>query len=329
MKRRYLLLGLVGAFSACYEPYSNDDLLFLYDGFPRSLEIAVPTEDGTTGVQQPGGPPPPETALFYGQARTTADAINRDVLSLLTVVDEIVMQPPSQRNNDQRVWGPIPGDRGVLLTLVSDRVRTSTVVRATSTSTPAAANEFFDYVMLGSSPLQTTPQPLFSGRQVVDSIGSGVQGLLFLDLNTWQTVDPAQQNSGEIFVAYDDRYAQLTMELYFGNLSAGETPVAASRHTNAADGSGSLFFITAENVIQTTDAKETWVTATRWRGDGSGRADVLLTDGDVAAPLFAIECWDANFYRTYMLSNIQDPQLQPFGRLEACGPDLQTSHLPP
>ena len=316
----------IGALVACHEPYSNEDLQFLYESVPRDIEIVVPTENGSTGVGEPGGPPPEGTAQFYGDARRTADTINGEVLALLTWVDDVVAEPPSRRVNDQRVWGPLPTETGILLTVVADRVETSTVFRATSTSTPAATDVFFDFALLAQQPGENEGQLVFSGRQATDS--NGTQGLLFLDLQAFQAVDPTSDGEGEVVVAFDARFGQQTVELLLGAFSQGTDPAAAWRHTQDDDGSGSFVFYLREDVDPTSPALELWVVAARWLPDGQGRADALITAGDLTLPLFASECWNAGFRRTYLLSNIPDPAYFPEGGLDACAVGLRTAQFP-
>ena len=313
--------------AACHDPYSNDDLLFLYESVPRDIEIIVPTEEGTTGVANPGGPPATETAVFYTEARRSADAVNRDILSLLTWIDAIVAQPPSQRLDDQRVWGPFPGERNIRYTFVADRVRTSTVFRATSTSTPAVTNEFFQYSMWGSSPSQLQPIVLFSGRQVADANSGGALGVMVIDLDAGRAVDPNSTGEGGVLVGYDNRFQQSTVELALGDFD-GEGAVAAWRNTQDASGAGTFIFFIRENFDEASPDLELWIIAARWLADGRGRADVLVSEGDVVLPLFASECWNTDFARTYLLSNIPDPAYFSEGQLEDCAPSLRTAQFP-
>ena len=316
------VLTLVG----CHEPFSNEDLLFLYESVPPDIAIAVPTEDGSTGIHSPGRPPPPGTAVFYGDARRSADAVNKDVLALVAWVDAIVMQPPSQRLEDQRVWGPIPGNNGVAYTLVTSRVRTSTVFRATSTSTAVVTDALFDFAMFATSSRAPAGRTIFQGRQVSDSNG-GTQGIMLVDLDGNRAVDPTETGQGQVLVSYDTRFDQLTVELGLGALYFGEPLTAAWRHTQESSGAGTFLFFLRQDVDLSTSELELWFVVARWRSDGQGRADVSITGGDLRLPLFAQECWDTDFRRTYILSNIPDEAYLPQGSLQDCAADLRDSAL--
>ena len=243
------------------------------------------------------------------------------MLSVLTWIDDIVASPPSERMEDRRVWGPLGFDGGSV-SLVTDRVRTSTVFRSTSTSTPTAANEIFEFAMQ----LATSGPVLIFGQQVAET--TGVQGRMFLDLSASAALDPSSTVRGQVAVAYDLRFGQRTIDLILGDLYLG-APSAAWRHTEQSDGAGTLLFYLQQNIDPRTAQPELWVVAARWRADGQGRADVLITEGDLAQPLFASECWDAAFNRTYLVSNIPDPRYVPQGDLEGCAPDMRTADFPP
>ena len=323
------LLFVTGAMVACHEPYSNEDLRFLYDGVPRDIEIAVPLEDGrSTGVGEPGGPPPAGTAQFYGDARQAADELNRDILGLIAWVDMIVAEPPSTRTEDQRVWGPFPGGEGVQLGLIAERVQTSTVFRGTSTSTAVEVDSIFSYSLILSLQNAAEPAVLMAGQQIADPGDTGAQGRALIDLDVARLLDPAQSGGGQVLVGYDDRFDQLTLELALGALYLGQAPTASWRHTQDAAGAGSFLFFLLENVDPVTENLELWAVAARWLDDGRGRADVWIAGGDLALPLVASECWAADFTRTYLLSNIPDPAYLPSGSLADCAPQLRVSQFP-
>ena len=147
-------------------------------------------------------------------------------------------------------------------------------------------------------------------------------------LSVAEALDPTSNARGQVAVGYDNRFGQRTIELILGELYAGAT-TAAWRHTDLAEGAGTFQFYLQENVDPRTPQLETWIVAARWRADGQGRADVLVTEGDLNLPLFASECWDADFSRTYLLSNIPDPSYLPQGDLEGCAADLRTADFPP
>lgn len=328
MKRWLLVLSAVVGTASCHDPYSNDDLQFMYDSVPRDVEIVVPTEDGTTGVGVAAPPADAETARFYADTRLAADQINRDVLTLLGWIDEITALPPSQRMEDGRVWGPFPGEDGQRLTLIANRVRTSTVFQPTSTSTRAAVHTVFEYAMLGATTTQPEPRMLFSGRQATPDENSGLVGWLFIDLDAWASIDHRVSDDGQVIVGYDTRFAQVTLELALGELATGMAPNSLWRHTSRPSGEGTFSFVVVDDVEPTTAAFETWLVSARWRADGVGRADAVLTGGDVRLTLFASECWGPDFRRTYLLSNIPDPEFFPVGTLAGCAPELREPDFP-
>ncbi|MEO1337701.1 MAG: hypothetical protein AAFV29_18805 [Myxococcota bacterium] len=325
MKR---LLGIVAlCVVGCHDQFSNEDLQFRYDGVPPQIEIVIPTENGPTGVGQPGGPPPPGTAQFYGDARRIADTVNQQIFSVLTWINVIAALPPTIRMENQRVWGPLPGDDGVEYTLFTDRVDTSTVFRATATSTPTFTETAFDFALIGRSAAAFDGRIVLSGRQVTES--AGAQGVLVLNFDAAREVNPNDTQQGTALLGYDTRHDQTTIELLLSAPALGPAADAAWRHSQKSDGGGDFLFFKRENVDPTTSALEQMIIAARWRADGQGRADVWVINGDLVVPLFASECWDAAFNPTYLLSNIPDPAYFPRGALTDCAPDLRVPQFPP
>ncbi len=81
---------------------SNQDVAFLE---------AIPQKD-TLHVRFPASAAQPACAIgpadIFTNARTTGDAINSGVDAILSVVNAILGQTPTQRDADSRMWGPFP-----------------------------------------------------------------------------------------------------------------------------------------------------------------------------------------------------------------------------
>lgn len=330
MKARLTSTALTAlALAGCYEPYSNEDLLFL-KAAPRGLRLEVPEQEGA-GQALRAAQSDDTPARFYQDTRRGAEEINEGVLSLLDIVDAVVAYEPTVREDDLRIWGPFPNDEGTEATLVVNRIPTSTVITFTSTSPPARADELYEYSLL-ARPIGGTDEDyvlLFGGRSLPQTSNRQGTGVLWVSLDGIRQLDPSADGTGALLVSYDTRGDATIVEVAADTMVVGDfEPDAAWFYRLEGSGAGRFVYFLRENIVDTTPARELLGIAARWMPDNRGRADVLVTEGDVPGFYFASECWDIRFTRVYLASNVPSPDFSPEGRLEMCGPGLLDSQFP-
>jgi hypothetical protein len=319
------------ALAGCHDPFSNDEILFL-KAAPRGLRIEVPDDgklqQGLRAAQADEGTP----ARFYQDTRRTAEETNDGIFALLDLVDALVEFEPSVREEDRRIWGPLPVSAQMELALLVDRVRTATVVRYTSTSTPAEADQLFTYALLARAPGGGDDDwlPLFGGNSLPQASNRQGTGYLAVDLDNIRRFDPSSDGAGLIFVAYDTRFGETAIDLALDTVRQGPFMArAAWAYRDDGAGGGRFVYFLVEDLVDTTPAEEILGIAARWLPSGRGRADVVVTQGDVPSFYLASECWDDAFARVYLDSNIPVPDFMRFGQVSACGPELLTPQFPP
>ena len=128
-------------------------------------------------------------------------------------------------------------------------------------------------------------------------------GRFVVDFSTIHALDPTEQATGEFAVDYDidlDGVSGTATFTDFGPTHFG----AAYRYDQTFGGQGSMDLILDVDLdpAMGSGLDEQLVMHSRWMPDGSGRADVRVSGGDLGeAEGFATECWDTSFEVVYAL----------------------------
>lgn len=324
------MIGL--AATACNEPYSNEDLLFL-KALPPELQLELPGATATTtssiGTGVCATPSPDFTpAKFYCDANKAASDINAVLDTVLNLVGSIAAYPPTTRDTDLRIWGPFPIENGLEAALSIERIRTSTgtLVRYTGSSEPALVYERFRFAISARKQGEGEWKGLVYGESAPTGEAGSRMGWLALDFDAQRALDPTKTDRGAIGIAYDTRGGKTILNVYadVARYTPMFDPEAAYFYEAPGDGSGTFLFYQRANVIETTEALETMWIQVRWRPDLRGRADVLVRDGD-AAPVeyYVVQCWDPNFAAVFQTTNVPTNDYPNIGQVSACGPELQ------
>jgi hypothetical protein len=100
---------------------------------------------------------------------------------------------------------------------------------------------------------------------------------------------------------------------------SGESELTIVSSANE-DGTGQLDVSGRVDVDESKDtAVEEVAILSRWRGDGAGRADVVIAAGDVPAAIGSLsvsECWGSDFSRTYYADSVESAPTE--GDASAC-----------
>jgi hypothetical protein len=318
---------------ACQEPYSNDDIVFL-KALPPELAVDVPglTATNTSSVGSGICAEPAEDftpAKFYCDANKVATDVNKNLDDIFRLLNEIAAYPPTTREDDLRIWGPFPAD-DLEIVLSIERIRTSTIVRYTTSSTVTTVETRFRYLLQGRPRGVGDFVGVVYGESAPTGDAGGRMGWVALDLDGLHYLDPVKNTDrGAIGIAYDTRFDQTTLNVYLdiNRFTPKFEPEAAYFYQSPNDGSGTLTFYGKVNLIETTDALETLAYQVRWRPDMRGRADVSVTGGDTPSPpgyYYVVQCWNARFEAVLQYVAPENlPGVVVFGdSIERCGPDL-------
>jgi hypothetical protein len=324
---RWLALA-VALLGACEEPYSNEDLIFLRSLPDRQLvSVGVPAREPA---------PEPELARFYVQARNISTQLNAGLFSVLALVETISAQPPTYRQQSLRGWGPLPdANSGAVYALYISRTATAGMRVPTATTTVIPVEERYDFVMYGQAGQQGPSAPVFGGSFV--PLGAHGLGTLYVDFEAMRAVNPATEERGAYWAGYDTRTPG-ALELA---LAAAAPPDPSGQPTGISayyrfkkSAQGEVDFAFANRVDVHAPAGtppishlETVAIIARWQSDQRGRADVVISGGEVPAPVTASECWDRAFRAVYFTATI--PELgAPIGAVEDCAEELRMPLFP-
>jgi len=274
--RTVLLLAVLAVSTAC-----SSTLDEFRDAAPSSQGISVQMRP-MKGQALVGDP-----ALMPGVTGATAFVVNGTVGLTLGTIASVVATHPAQVSEDSVTWGPV--------------------------TRPLWANEFkmtmtrgaggFDYVVWGRSKRDPSgPFVQFMTGHHTPGF-SQASGQFVMDWTAMQALadPPRTVGQGEVSYTRNSR-GDLTLDIRF--LQTGKPEEATrtdSRYgfAQVEGGDGFLEYVIDTNYATMSSALERLAIKSRWRWDGSGRADAVGSGGDLAAPFRFTECWDTAHDRTH------------------------------
>jgi hypothetical protein len=290
----------------------QDEAARYREGIPQGGEVALGVPrggGGTSGQAQTtlriqnnpsGGPtntPPGGYAQFYALTRDFADGVDLVTGFTLGVVWLIVNQQPTSVDGHHAVWGPGQGD-------ALDPV----VWRFVATE---VGDHEYDYQLdarpKGSS-LESDYRAVLMGHGFGKERAEHRTGWFLFDNDAHNALDPLRASgTGTVKVTFDLRSLPATIAVEIKpNDGTGAWMNLGVTHAQA--GAGEVDIKGLFDVESVKDGKlETVSMKSRWQSDGAGRADVLITGGDVPASISMVqasECWSTSFARSYYGDNV-------------------------
>lgn len=235
---------------------------------------------------------------YYGLTRLTTGIVNGASAWILGALKSVTAEPPTSMEGNVAVWGPHTPE----LSLVTWRL----------TVTRTHWNQF-SYVLEGKGKAEpdTAYKAVLSGAHTaaVDSAGEEIpncgSGNFLVE---WGNARDGSTNAGNAEVTYSrlTPTSDVTINVEFRGVRDAATGLVTTglygyKHFSA--GGGEFTFSTDANV-QWWDgslaALEHLSIKSRWTQTGAGRADILVTGGDLVGPATINECWDQTFASQYM-----------------------------
>jgi hypothetical protein len=287
--------------------YSNEDLEYM-NALPErgDLEANLPQAQSAVLAQ---------TAELYRLTHDVTRIFNGTADAFLRLIDFVRAHSPSSRTENSRTWGPSPSKEnpGWMVKMKISRVN------------PTATS--FSY-WLGFLPVANrTADPIILIAGTFDARGGIRGGTGAFDVTT----DVARASGialdlgflDKLHVDYDTITDTVTdpimvhMEVtHLDNpLKPDEIKSAVYDYGETRDHRGAMSFDFWANSIPGPAVEKFHVTS-RWLGDGSGRSDVEVVEGDGAGAKQA-QCWDRHFQPTYTnkpwspAENLGDPSACP------------------
>jgi hypothetical protein len=281
-----LLLSLIGAsgVGACGN-YSNDDVDFEL-ALPDQNDIEARTQLTVTR---------PDSAEYYLDTQSAITTFNSLATTLLGFIDHVRGYPPSQRNGNERVWGPFPSDQYPTwqIRVVMDR----TVVSDTLQMAYEA-----DLRPVGQG--DSAWVPLLVGSYISQAGAVPSQGTISFRAQDVRAAgypiddDPGVVDLDHLDVTYQNATYPITVTMAIQNLPTAQTQSGLYSYAEQQDGSGSMDFTwqgTTDTNVQGSAEMNS-----RWLGSGAGRADLVFTPSPSgAATTLGTDCWGVDTVATY------------------------------
>ena len=266
-------------------------------GSDSAAANAIPTADQAK-INLPDNEPRTigQLAQWYVVTRDATIMLNGGSAWVLTLVHTIVEFPVTSKSGNVDAWGPWSSD-------ALDPAQYKLNVTANSDGS-------YDWNLDGrpKTSADATFVTIINGHSIPsDPIGQG-NGNFTIDFDAAKVVDPidnANSNGGTITADYDlaARTLAITAETTRDD-NGTEVPVTMDYDYAAnVDGSGKMT-LGFHGDVDGNGASEDAAIRSRWLATGAGRADLLLTNGDLPAPATASECWNSNFGRTYYSDSV-------------------------
>ena len=237
------------------------------------------------------------TAGFYVVTRGVTVLVNVSTALILGLVKAITDNPPTSIHGNVAVWGPW-----------TDALSPNTY-RLTVFDN---GNHHYSYALEGKAKQDpdTAYVTILSGSHTaaVDSSGHPINGFgngTFV-IN-WDNAASLPQhdpnNMGSARFTYDrmTATAQVTIDVTFTQVwdSGTNRRIDANYHYASTPGGDGLFqFSTYQNTQA--GGIQRFAIESRWKNNGAGRSDVIVTGGALTQPATINECWDQFFNSQYL-----------------------------
>ena len=296
--KRILLMVFMAATGACGE-LSNDDLVFLR-GVPQKEELRLDVEE-TAANQLVGAP-----SEFYAFLIAVSEETNNDVANLLDFVDSIGKgYPPTTREHNLRVWGPVRNVDGSGSTIRFEVRREGATFRYCLHT--GRDNEVTGEPTCDDIPGAFGMVAILYGEYRPRTVDGGAResdGVATLDLES-AFQRGLGLSRGKLVMTHE--YAE-TGEAKKLSVTADAPQIglqpaihAAYSYDRDVDGRVQFSLDTPGDFIDATRIPEDLQIDACWREGAPGRANVIISGGDLLgySPATAVECWDAGIARTF------------------------------
>ncbi len=227
-----------------------------------------------------------ERAKTYELTYDVSNGINDGLRETLEVIYAVAQTPPHAVDGTHAAWvfgEPLSAlDYALIVNVVGER-RYEYVLTA---KLRGASDDDYKALVAG----------------VTTETDEGLSGDIVVDLDAGHALsDLEHPSTGQIAATWSVRENQRSVRaLLEGDNDDGMRVPGAYTFRVDDSGAGSFEFATRSNIADG-EALENVAVKTRWQGSGLGRGDMVIEGGDVAEGtlVFAHECWDRSFARSY------------------------------
>jgi hypothetical protein len=283
---RTLSLPLIFVLGGCFQTNSMVDVLP-----DERIQVNLPMDEGTAAKGEG------DWSDWYLFTASTTENINTMIGAVLFWVDTITTDyRPTylDRDTNQAEWGPWATALDPVETLLWVSYDPSSDVHSWGFDQwpRDAERDAATTVILGEVDPGATRE-ISTGRFEVD-------------FTSIHELDPTEPSTGLFTVDYDIHTEGVSATASFVDFGP-ERIDAEYAYEQTFDGDGMMDLVVHSDVNpgSGTGLEETWFTRSRWHADGSGRADIRVTDGDLGDETATIsECWSASFEAVYYTESL-------------------------
>ncbi len=277
-------LPLFLALGGCFQTTSMSDVLP-----DERIQVNLPMDEGTAkGLAKDEI----EWSTWYLFTAATTQNINSMIATVLFWVDTVTTNyRPTyvDRDTNQAEWGP--------WSTALDPVETLLWV----SYDPTADTHGWGFDQWPRGDVRDSASTVIVGEVDPGATREISSGRFEIDYTTIHELDPTETATGLFEVEYDIHEAGVTATAAFTEF--GEDALNATyAYDQTFEGGGMMDLIVTGDVNPESDTglEEDWFTRSRWQADGSGRADIRVTGGDLGSTVATIsECWSSSFEQVW------------------------------
>lgn len=332
------LLALLAPLAACGD-YNPEDIVFRRAAprpedvalEPPGVDVATARRGGVGGALRQGLTACDGVAADRNLrclAQSIAGSLNGLTVGILTVVDNVVQSPPSQRARGRRVWGPhfVENDGATYrFEMVRDDDTTFSwcIHAAAGFKGPFSGRGLScDAERSEDGFVRVVSGTLVPGEAEDELARSGLGSIVF-ELTALGEL-ARQDTSGLITILYDNTGGESDIDIALDDMRIASFPERSEySYHRYPDGSGGFFFQApgeaSRGGLFEDELLETFTITAAWQADRAGRADAVITGGNLDTfEISATQCWDAELCQVHYTQSPDDPEHPTEGDLAAC-----------
>lgn len=231
----------------------------------------------------------------YALTRDITREVNGGLGEVLALVDEIASFDPSWSDDESlALWGPWLDD-GIYGQMWVQGTEATGYTWAIEIRPEGSAEDAWQAALAGEVDAGST--------EITSS------GRFAMDFTVLESMGAGDGTTGGMSAEYELRADGAAATVAFGEISSdGSIPQdAAYRYDHTRGEGGSMDVAITEDVSDPANGVlELLIIRSRWDADGAGRADAIVTEGDLGALTFTeSDCWDASHQSVYLENNYE------------------------
>lgn len=268
-----------------------DDADKFREGLPLQEEVALRVPSGRSGMTKSQGlriateGSAGEKARYYQMTRDLSDAVDFGTAVIIGGLWTLAHTAPTTIEPKKAVWGPAAANA------LEPAIWRFTVMEI--------GDAEYDYVLEGQSRTGGEWLTVLRGHGYGRSRSEHKTGWFEADNDAYRKLDPTRgRDEGSTKVTFDLTRPPATIAVELRPTREKGWVDLKVTHDDGGAGSVEITGLADVDPSKTTKLEDVHLVS-RWTSNGSGRADVILENGDLPRVVEASECWSTSFARVY------------------------------